>query len=236
MAIAVDREVDLFGIGSSLREARVRRGVSLEQVERDTCIRLANLEAIEAERFDALPGDVYAAAFVREYAAYLELDAEHFVEVFKETRAYEPVPIVHDAVATLTPRSRAPLWIVVALVAAAIAAGAVYLGRRGDDAKPVASAPAAAVKAPKAKQKPPVHPGPLVLRAAGGDSWVVVRFGTKRGKLVWQGTLKQGNMLRFGLDRQLWVGLGKPDAVTVHVGGKLVRINTHRSRFVFGRR
>jgi hypothetical protein len=234
MAIAVDREIDLFGIGSSLREARVRRGVTLAQVESDTCIRAANLEAIEDERFDELPGDVYGAAFVREYATYLGLDAEAFVEVFKEARAYEPVPIVHEAVTALSPPSRAPLWGLALLVAAAVAAGAVFLLRRGDDAKPVATP---APNAKSVEKKPPrVVPGPLVLRATGGDSWVVVRFGTKRGKLVWQGTLRQGTRLRFGLARQLWVGLGQPTAVTVHVGSKLVRLNPNRSRFVFGRR
>lgn len=236
MVVALEDEVGLFGIGSSLREARLRRGIELERVERDTCIRFANLAAIEDERFDELPGDVYAAAFVREYADYLGLDGERFVDVFKEARAYEPGPIVHDAVLTVPPASRAPLAVLALLVAIAVAAGAFLLLRGGDDAKQAATHPPAAT-AKKAKPKPrPAPPGPLSLRASGGDSWVVVRFGTAHGKLVWQGTLRQGNTLRFGLARQLWVGLGKPTAVVARVDGKRVRLNTNRSRFVFGRR
>ena len=235
MAVALEREVELFGVGSSLREARLRRGVSLEQVEADTCIRVANLEALEDERFDDLPGDVYAAAFVREYADYLGLDAAHFVEVFKETRRYEPAPIVHDAVTTLSPPSRAPLLVLAALVAVAVAAGA-FLFLRGGDEQPAASPAPTAPARKAAKPKPAPPAGPLALRATGGDSWVVVRFGSARGKLVWQGTLRRGTMLRFGLARQLWVGLGQPTAVTARVAGERVRLNPNVSHFVFGRR
>jgi len=234
MAVALEREVDLFGVGSSLREARLRRGIALEQVEADTCIRVANLEAIEDERFDELPGDVYGAAFVREYAQYLGLDAPRFVEVFKEARAYEPAPIVHEAVTTLSPPSRAPWLVLGGLVAVAAAAG-VFLFLR--DAERPSPAPPPAVPVQKtAKPKPAPPSGPLVLRATGGDSWVVVRFGSARGTLVWQGTLRQGTMLRFGLGKQLWVGLGKPTVVTARVDGERVRLNPNVSHFVFGRR
>lgn len=229
MTVAVDHEVGLFGIGTSLREARIRRGIELEQVEVDTCIRAANLELIEEELFDDLPGDVYAAAFVRTYATYLGLDAERFVDVFKESRAYESGPIVHEATATLQPPSRSPLYALAALVAAATVAGAVVLLHREEATAPVAPTPAAA------PQPAPTPPRPLQLRAAGSDSWIVVRFGNQHGKLVWRGTLRQGNMLRFGLDRQLWVGIGNPSAVTARVGSKPVPLDPSRSRFVFAR-
>jgi len=235
MAVALEREVELFGVGNSLREARLRRGILLEQVEADTRIRIANLEALEDERFDDLPGDVYAAAFVREYAAYLGLDAAHFVEVFKEARRYEPAPIVHDAVTTLSPPSRAPLLVLGTLVAVAVAAGAFLFLRHGDERPAASPAPTAPVKK-AAKPTPAPPPGPLVLRATGGDSWVVVRFGSAHGKLVWQGTLTQGNALKFGLARQLWVGLGKPETIAARVAGERVRLNPNVSHFVFGRR
>src|SRR5262249_29615411 len=49
-------------------------------VERDTRIRTRYLEALEEERFDRIPGLVYAKGFLRTYADYLGLDADWFVD------------------------------------------------------------------------------------------------------------------------------------------------------------
>jgi hypothetical protein len=62
------------GVGTSLREARIGRGLALGEVEEATKIRVAFLSAIEAEDWDALPGDAYARGFVRAYAGFLGLD------------------------------------------------------------------------------------------------------------------------------------------------------------------
>lgn len=64
------------GIGELLRDTRQAKGLSLEEVERDTRINRLYLEALEAEHFDALPAPVYVRGFMRSYARYLELDPE----------------------------------------------------------------------------------------------------------------------------------------------------------------
>jgi transcriptional regulator with XRE-family HTH domain len=68
------------GVGATLREARNRRKIDLSQVEAATKIRVRYLRAIENEEWELLPGDAYARAFVRAYAAYLGLDAERLAE------------------------------------------------------------------------------------------------------------------------------------------------------------
>ncbi len=68
------------GVGTTLREARNRRKIDLSQVEAATKIRVRYLRAIENEEWELLPGDAYARAFVRAYAAYLGLDAERLAE------------------------------------------------------------------------------------------------------------------------------------------------------------
>ena len=72
----------MFEIGSSLREARLRRGLELSQIERDTRIRSKYLGALEEDRFDVLPGQAYAKGFLRTYADYLGLDAQQFVDEY----------------------------------------------------------------------------------------------------------------------------------------------------------
>ena len=88
----------MFGIGSSLREARLGRGLELSQIERDTRIRSKYLGALEEDRFDALPGPAYAKGFLRTYADYLGLDAQQFVDEYSSRFAPEeqlppPAPV-----------------------------------------------------------------------------------------------------------------------------------------------
>src|SRR3954454_11665587 len=65
---------DVFEIGATLREARERQGLELTQIERALKIRARQLQALEYEHFDWLPGDAYARSFLRTYADYLGLD------------------------------------------------------------------------------------------------------------------------------------------------------------------
>jgi hypothetical protein len=67
------------GVGRLLRETRLAKGMTIEEVERDTRINRLYIEALEAEHFDALPAPVYARGFMRSYARYLELDADDAV-------------------------------------------------------------------------------------------------------------------------------------------------------------
>ena len=46
----------MFEIGTSLREARLRKGIEIPEAERDTKIRAKYLRALETESFDILPG------------------------------------------------------------------------------------------------------------------------------------------------------------------------------------
>jgi cytoskeletal protein RodZ len=63
-------------LGELLRGAREARGISLEQAEAATRVRRQYLEALEAEDFGRLPGEVYVRGFLRNYARFLGLDPE----------------------------------------------------------------------------------------------------------------------------------------------------------------
>ena len=69
----------MAGIGQLLRETREAKGLTLADVERVTRIRLTYLEALEAEQFDLLPGEVYVRGFLRNYARFLGLKNEELV-------------------------------------------------------------------------------------------------------------------------------------------------------------
>lgn len=78
----LDSYTDL-SVGQILRRTREHYGQSLEQVEMNLRIRTSQLNAIEQEILEDLPGRVYAIGFVRSYAEYLGLDGDKMVHLFK---------------------------------------------------------------------------------------------------------------------------------------------------------
>lgn len=70
-------------VGALLRRTRLAKKQDLRDIASYLCIRPLFLEAIEEGRRKELPGDTYAAGFVRSYAAYLGLDAEDIVAKYK---------------------------------------------------------------------------------------------------------------------------------------------------------
>jgi hypothetical protein len=77
-----------------LHAARQARGLDFFRIERDTKIRTRFLEAIEDGRFSDLPGEIYARGFIRNYAAYLGLDADAIETQWRvETGQPAPPPV-----------------------------------------------------------------------------------------------------------------------------------------------
>ena len=74
-------------VGASLREARIVLGRDVTDVARDLRIRQVYIEAIEAGRFEDLPGLAYQTGFLRSYANYLGLDGAELAERLRAARA-----------------------------------------------------------------------------------------------------------------------------------------------------
>jgi cytoskeleton protein RodZ len=82
--ISGESDAPLGTVGQDLRAARLRLGDDLATVSSTLKIRKDHLEALEEDRLEALPGRTYAVGFVRSYATYLGLDAQEYLERFKE--------------------------------------------------------------------------------------------------------------------------------------------------------
>lgn len=76
-------ERELHKLGEVLRAARESKGVDLARVERDTKIRVRYLSALEGGEYRDLPGSVYTKGFLRNYGAYLGLDAEYLIDLYR---------------------------------------------------------------------------------------------------------------------------------------------------------
>jgi flagellar biosynthesis protein FlhG len=68
--------------GDLLRAIREARGADLKDVAARTKISVANLRALEAEDYGALPAMVYLRGFVAEFARFLRLDVEQVTRTY----------------------------------------------------------------------------------------------------------------------------------------------------------
>lgn len=131
--------------GEILRQARLARGQTLFDAERDTRINRLYLEAIEAAHFDVLPAPVYARGFMRAYARYLGLDAEEAARAvphdLPRPAGLEPLPGLRRAAAVTLPAINGPLAIAMVAAVLLLVAALLIVPRLGGGAP--AGAPAA---------------------------------------------------------------------------------------------
>ncbi len=106
----MEGEMALGQIGQRLAEARTARGLSLEQVQEITKIRLKYLTALEAENWQDLPGEVYLRGFLKSYAQVVGLDPMEMLELYQPTPPpqSEPIPVAKPA-ARVVARVDAPV-------------------------------------------------------------------------------------------------------------------------------
>lgn len=76
------QQEQLRSLGSSLGQARIQRGLTLEAIEQRTLIRQSLLSAIEQANMAELPEPIYIRALLRRYGNALGLDGEAIASQF----------------------------------------------------------------------------------------------------------------------------------------------------------
>jgi len=117
----------LEDLAAYLRSEREKRGISLQMIQEKTKIRLRYLKAIEAARFDIIPGEVYVKGFLRSYAEVIGLDGSEVVRRYKQLRMEQEKEqeVARQDAGRPKPGKRAAA-VVVLMVALAIVAAFVY--------------------------------------------------------------------------------------------------------------
>jgi len=72
------------GLELDLARFRKRAGVTLEQIAETTKIGSRFLQAIEAERFEQLPGGIFSTSYLRQYAAEIGYDEDALVAFYQQ--------------------------------------------------------------------------------------------------------------------------------------------------------
>lgn len=228
----------MFEVGSSLRRARERQGLTLAEAERATRISPRYLRALEEERFADLPGDAYARSFLREYADFLGLEAQPFVDEFDARFATHEEPSI--APRGLPHRGSVGRYVGLALAGLALASLTIWaLGARDGERTATemptfgVAATTTAVARPAARHRrpKPAKVTALVLTAARGRCWLSVHRDTAAGRTLWEGTLEQGSTVRFR-GRRLWLRIGWPPALDARLDGRSLALPSRTATVV----
>jgi cytoskeleton protein RodZ len=224
----------LFAIGATLREARQRRRLSLDDVQQSLHFRVRYLTALEEEHWDVLPGEAYTKGFLRTYAEFLGLDGTLYIDEFNERIAVdEEQAIVPESLAPRRRRSRVLARTIVGVFALAFIVFAAAAGRPGSTPATHVDAAAAATPKPAVSRGMPVapvvlpaaaRPTPVAarIRATTARSWLSVRVGGPNGKELFRGFLNRGHELTYPLGSNVWLRIGRPRAVVVTLGKRTV--------------
>ncbi|HEX6377256.1 MAG TPA: RodZ domain-containing protein [Allosphingosinicella sp.] len=233
MADLEQDELPAQSVGERLRVAREAKGLSLEDVARQTRIPIRHLEHIERGEWDALPAITYSVGFARSYANTIDLDGARIGAEVREllggarpggtTAApyYEPADP-----ARVPPRSIA--------IAAAVIAGLLLIGylvwrsSAVDDGSPAdvaitqSEAPPAAGTAPRPARPTGTTPvpsgGPVVLSAAE-DVWLRIDQ-AGGGSPLYMGILKAGESYQVPASAQSpRIRTARANVLRVSVGG-----------------
>jgi cytoskeleton protein RodZ len=118
--------------GATLKARRIELGHSLENVASQLKLTQRQIEAIENERFDELPGNTFVRGFVRNYARFLDLPWEPLHAYLEQhlpvERQQAALPRVNEEASVLLGGSRSSssiLLVLVVLVAFAAGVGGV---------------------------------------------------------------------------------------------------------------
>jgi cytoskeletal protein RodZ len=237
----------VVAIGAGLREAREQQGLSVEQAAATTRIAARHLRALEEERFERLPEPVYVRGFLREYALFLGLRPQPFLDEYAASLGEpEPPPPLPRARRKPVPvfrprRSGAAVALALTVVLVALLAWR-YGGTGGQQPNtspslnkpptprthpPHAAAlarqrPLARTTAPRPRKAKPAL-ARVVLTASNGRCWLEAHLDSAAGKQLYSGVLEQGQTTRLQ-GRRLWMRLGAPSALTATLNGRGVTL------------
>lgn len=212
-------------IGKLLHKARTARGLELEEISAATSIHVRYLAALESECFDEFPGNAYARSFLREYATYLGLEPQPFLEELDlRLDESEPGPLM------LVPQRRSAHSRLAVLVVAACALVVSLIAWAGSghqsqklaatrNARPAKSALHAA-RGPASRVTAQAQ---LVLVASRGACWLSVHADSESGLVLYEGTLQRTRTVRFA-HRRLWIRFGAPWNLELRLNGRLVHL------------
>ena len=134
-------------IGQYLRRHREERSMSVEEVSRATRIPVNNLERLENDHFDDLPGEVFVRGFLKAYARAVSISVDDVLARYTSSRRVAwvtPLPMTSPIQKTQGRRFGVAIAFVVLLILFTLALSIVLKPRGRDVPSELSSLDAAA--------------------------------------------------------------------------------------------
>lgn len=204
-------------VGQTLKAKREARKFSLEKVHRDTRISMKYLTALEEEKFDQFPAEVYVLGFLRSYARYLGLNGNETIGRYQETRAQagekEAILPKKEKIKFPGILFRYRFWFLTGLLIFLIT---YYLSQRIIEQRKKSLPPVS----PTVSLPPKQETGKLILEAkTSADTWLRV---IADDKLVFEKILPLGSEKRWEAKEKIFVRVGYISGVEIKFNGQAV--------------
>ncbi len=240
--------------GARLAQARKERNLSVADVAAKLRIGPRQIEALEADDYERLPGHTIARGFVRNYARLLQLNPETVLEAFEKhapkeinTRISLPDQKVQFSEAGNGHRNRSVLWLTLGILLLTALGYGLWRWEVSNTgiAPPVVNAPATVppmakvdipvapvvVPTPVASPTLPVPAMPasiadhVVHLVFAASAWVEVSDAS--GKVVWQKTNAAGSEVDITLAPPLSFIIGNAAQVKMTYNGDVFDLTPH---------
>ncbi len=237
-------EMSVAGPGARLRAARETMRVDLPHIAAETRIPLRHLQSIEEDQFEDLPSRAYAIGFSRTFAKAVGLDPAEITDLVRAEladgtmRRTTPTSSMEPGDPARLPSSGLAWVAGAAVLILAIGAFAFYRTYFGAGTEPGSlltpqTAATTAAPAATAPTPAPVPGGPVVLTATQDGIWV--RIYEEGGERLTERTLARGESIEVPVTaRDPRINTGRPDALTVTIGGQPVASLGDRPQTISG--
>ncbi len=224
----------MASLGQELRKVRESRNISIEEIASSTKIIGRYIQAVEDDRFDAMPGGFFITGIIRSYAKYLGLDPDDVLRRYREAGllskpAYSgPVPTAVEPPLEAARRSPARIAVLLVIGVVSIAVVLLWRARRPQPAAPQVKADAAITEIQPVTPPPapkPAAPAPAEEEWKGvtidiafqEDTWIQVYAD---GALKIDGLFPAGQRARARADKAIVLQVGNAGGMTFLLNGK----------------
>lgn len=218
-------------IGQVLAAEREKRDKSIQDVERALKIRAKYIEALEADDFEAIPGDAYVSGFIKVYCEMLGLDPAPLLETYRNTHEKPELSMPQPVMPARREHPRFPKALWVGLLLLAALAFSAWVGMSLVSAlKPSTPAPEQTTTTVVAEPTKTVQPAKVAPRSrakrpraftikvvATDSNWLLARVD---GRAAFNDTLETGQSLRWRARKTIVLRSDAPEVFKVWRNGR----------------
>lgn len=208
----------MSSIGTTLREARSRKSLSLEEVHSRTKIHPRVLQLLEEDKFEKLPSPLFVKSFIKSYAEFLEINPRDLIQIYEKEKK-EPEQVLFIKPPELRERKNTggnDVWMKVVggilIIAAIFVLFKVSAWAIGGIAHTLRTKVFVAhkVEKPKAKKE-------KTKKAEEVSAAVVKEEIPAKPEIEWLRSVEQGNFPKIGKKDKLTLKIKATDSVWIRV-------------------